>query len=94
MSTTELEKQSLEAHVDLCAERYGNLKSDIDEIKTRLDGFETELKTIGNAVSGIHQRLEQKENSVLRGVIKVGGSIILALSGGFGAVVWYIITKQ
>lgn len=93
MSTTELEKQSLEAHVDLCAERYGNLKEDIDDIKSRLDGFETELKTIGNSISGINQRLEQKENSVLRSVIKIGGSAILALLGAFGAVIWYVITN-
>ena len=93
MSTTELEKQSLEAHVDLCAERYGNLKNDIDEIKTRLDSFESELKTIGNSISGINQRLEQKENSVLRSVIKIGGSVILTLTGAIGAIVWFLITN-
>jgi len=93
MSTTNLEKQSLEAHVDLCAERYDNLKNDINDIKSRLDTFDNELKVIAKNITDINQHLEKKENNVLKGVIKVGGSIILALAGAFGVVVWYVITS-
>ncbi len=36
MSTTELEKQNLEAHVDLCAEGYKGLHDRLSSIEVRL----------------------------------------------------------
>ena len=36
MSTTELEKQNLEAHVDLCSERYKGLHDRLSAIEMRL----------------------------------------------------------
>ena len=36
MSTTELEKQNLEAHVDLCSERYKGLHDRLSAIEVRL----------------------------------------------------------
>lgn len=36
MSTTDLEKQNLEAHVDLCAERYKGLHDRLSAIELRL----------------------------------------------------------
>ena len=36
MSTTELEKQNLEAHVDLCSERYKGLHDRLSAIELRL----------------------------------------------------------
>ena len=36
MSTTELEKQNLEAHVDLCSERYKGLHDRLSAIEIRL----------------------------------------------------------
>ena len=36
MSTTELEKQNLEAHVDLCSERYKGLHDRLTAIEVRL----------------------------------------------------------
>ena len=35
MSTTELEKQNLEAHVDLCSERYKGLHDRLSAIEVR-----------------------------------------------------------
>ena len=39
MSTTDLEKQSLEAHVDLCAERYGQMKLELENIPEFIEFF-------------------------------------------------------
>ena len=36
MSTTELEKQNLEAHVDLCSERYNRLHDRLSAIEVHL----------------------------------------------------------
>lgn len=60
LPTTENEKESLEAHVDLCALRYASLdermnnleaKTDkieakLDRIDEKLDGFKTEIATL------------------------------------------------
>ena len=65
MSTTELEKQNLEAHVDLCAERYKGLHDRLSAIEVRLGkmnedmiaGRKSSAKTIiataGTVVAGL-----------------------------------------
>ena len=42
MSTTELEKQNLEAHVDLCSERYKGLHDRLSAIEVRLSKMNEE----------------------------------------------------
>jgi SMC interacting uncharacterized protein involved in chromosome segregation len=65
MSTTELEKQNLEAHVDLCSERYKGLHDRLSAIEVRLgkmneemtQGHKSSQKTIiataGTVVAGL-----------------------------------------
>ena len=45
MSTTELEKQNLEAHVDLCAERYKGLHDRLSAIEVRLAKMNEDMST-------------------------------------------------
>ena len=45
MSTTELEKQNLEAHVDLCAERYKGLHDRVSAIELRLAKMNEDMGT-------------------------------------------------
>lgn len=42
---TSLEKESLEAHVDLCALRYANLDNRLNNVETTLKEIHTDLKT-------------------------------------------------
>ena len=44
-ATTELEKQSLESHVDLCALRYANLDNRLNTVETTLKEIHTDIKT-------------------------------------------------
>ena len=65
MSTTDLEKQNLEAHVDLCSERYKGLHDRLSAIEVRLgkmneemtQGHKSQTKTIiataGTVVAGL-----------------------------------------
>ena len=65
MSTTDLEKQNLEAHVDLCSERYKGLHDRLSAIELRLakmnedmtQGQKSQSKTIiataGTVVAGL-----------------------------------------
>ncbi len=43
MSTTDLEKQNLEAHVDLCSERYNGLHDRLSAIELRLGKMNEEM---------------------------------------------------
>ena len=65
MSTTELEKQNLEAHVDLCSERYKGLHDRLSAIELRLQKMnedqqvshkssqKTIIATAGTVVAGL-----------------------------------------
>ena len=43
--STDLEKQNLEAHVDLCAERYKGLHDRLSSIETTLQHINEDMKT-------------------------------------------------
>jgi hypothetical protein len=53
--TTEIEKHSLEAHVELCAERYkmlehklGVVEFSVNEVKENLEGIGTKIDSMSN----------------------------------------------
>ena len=65
--TTKLEKESLEAHVDLCALRYGQL----DERLTALEG----------KVTTIHNDILEGQKSMTKVIIGTAGTIIAGVLG-------------
>lgn len=60
--TTNLEKQSLEAHVDLCAMRYLNL--------------DTRLTNLENKVDSIHTDIVQGQKSMTKVIIGTAGTVV------------------
>lgn len=48
LPTTNLEKESLEAHVDLCALRYKNLDERLSNVEDKIDVVHDDIKA-GNA---------------------------------------------
>lgn len=61
VDTTDIEKKSLEAHVELCAERYKLLEH-------KLDDLETEIAEVKDTAVKTHQlvsRLTEKSNDRL-----------------------------
>jgi hypothetical protein len=63
--TTDLEKQSLEAHVDLCAIRYEQLDKRLTKVEEKLDTIADEMKS-GNS-------------SLIKVMIGAAGTIIAGL---------------
>ena len=53
MSTTQLERESLEAHVDLCAIRYDNLDKRLSNVETKLDNISDDMKAGQNSLSKV-----------------------------------------
>jgi len=90
-----IEKQSLEAHVDLCAERYEGLKKDLENMSHRMDRMESDMAArmdkLDDGIEEIKQSLSAKENSALKTLIAVGFSAIVGLIGVCGGLLWYII---
>jgi len=91
MSTTEFEKHNLEVHVDLCAQRYEQLKLELENLQNGQLATNQRLDTLEEMMRQIALRLTEKENSALRSIIKVSGTLILTLAGTLGGVLWYII---
>jgi len=53
MSTTDIEKKSLEAHVELCAERYSNLETKLTNLDSRMDKLEGHIVDIKDALAKV-----------------------------------------
>jgi len=63
--TTDLEKENLEAHVDLCQQRYENLESRLTKIETKVDS--------------IHKDVVEGQKSMTKVLIGAAGTIVAGL---------------
>ena len=63
MDTTEIEKKSLEAHVELCAERYKLLELKLETVESNMSS----LKTMIGEVHAMVQTMAAKRNDQLIG---------------------------
>lgn len=73
---TDIEKKSLEAHVELCAQRYKFLEQKLDTVETTLTDVSTEIGTVKSMVQNI---TNQRNNQIINwglGIIAVLGSVI------------------
>ena len=79
--TTDIEKKSLEAHVELCAQRYTALEQSIDDVKQDT----AELKTTIQEVHRLVHKMSDIRNTQLIGW---GVGVI----GFLTAIIGYLIT--
>mgnify|MGYP001234069398 FL=1 len=64
-STTDLERENLEAHVDLCQQRYENLESRLTKIESKVDS--------------IHKDVVEGQKSMTKVLIGAAGTIVAGL---------------
>jgi archaellum component FlaC len=69
---TDIEKKSLEAHVELCAERYNQLEQRFEHVDDKINGLEKLMREVHDMVA----RINEKRNDQL---ISWGIGIIGAL---------------
>jgi len=86
MDTTDIEKKSLEAHVELCAERYKLLELKLETLESNVAG----LKTTINEVHDMVQIMATKRNDQL---VNWGAGVIGVLLGTIGWLVTHYILK-
>lgn len=77
MSTTEIEKTNLEAHAELCAERYINLQDQLENLDHRMDAIEASIGELKNLVSDIR---DQRNKQLIGWGMTVIGSLISAVA--------------
>ena len=79
---TEIEKKSLEAHVELCAERYNQLEQRFEHVESKISNLDTLLREVHDMI----QRMSDKRTDQLIGW---GVGII----GALVATTVYLITQ-
>lgn len=77
MSTTEIEKTNLEAHAELCAERYINLQDKLENLDNRMDTIEHSISEIKQLISGLK---DQRNNQLIGWGVAVIGTLVSAVS--------------
>lgn len=76
VDTTDIEKKSLEAHVELCAQRYTALEQRIDDVKTDT----AELKaTIQDVHAMVHKMADARNTQLIGWGIGIIGFLTAAL---------------
>ncbi len=70
---TDLEKKSLEAHVDLCAQRYRFLESKMDTVEQKIAGLNS---IVGEIHSMMHAMTEKRNDQLLNWSLGVGGTML------------------
>ena len=80
---SEIEKQSLEAHVEICSERYGYLEENMERIESRLTVIEQQLDEIR------HNLLVSEKNKY-KSMRVFSGSLMAAL---VTSLIYLIITN-
>ena len=83
---SELEKESLEAHVDLCSERYTTLVRELKGMGARMEKFEQTLSELRDALISIKTDRQQQ-------LINWGIGIIGVLVSAVGALLFVLLTK-
>jgi hypothetical protein len=78
---TDIEKKSLEAHVELCAERYNQLEARFEHVDGKISHLETLLREVHDMV----YRISEKRTDQL-----IGWGV--GLIGALSATVIYLIT--
>ena len=68
----EAERESLEIHVDICAQRYALLLQRLDSMDSRFDRLET-------VVQEIHARITKNQNQTHKTYLMWAGAIITGL---------------
>ena len=86
MSTTDIEKKSLEAHVELCAERYSNLEFKLENLDKRMDSLEGHIVDIKDSLA----KVGGESNKTL---ITIGTAIFVAMLTAVLGVVVHLATK-
>lgn len=84
--STRIEKESLEAHVELCAERYEKLESKLENVEKKVEKLETHIIAIRESLAGSGDKQSKQ-------LITIGTAIVTVLMTGLLTVLVHLINK-
>ena len=73
VDTTEIEKKSLEAHVELCAERYKMLELKLESVDEKIVEIHSDISSIATSVS---KMAEQRNAQLIGWGIGIIGALV------------------
>ena len=83
---TNIEKQSLEAHVELCAERYEKLESKLNNVEAKVEKLEEHILSIKETLAGSGDKQSKQ-------LIAIGTAIVSVLITGLITVIVHLVSK-
>jgi predicted nuclease with TOPRIM domain len=86
----ESERTNLEAHVDLCAERYRTLEKKLDSLEERMDKLEEHIIVIRTKLS---ESSSGGENAANKTIITIGTAFGVALLTGLITTIVHFVMK-
>lgn len=84
--STNIEKTNLEAHVELCAERYEKLENKLQNVESKVERLESHVIEIKQVLAGAGDKQSKQ-------LIAIGTAIISVLITGLITVLVHFINK-
>lgn len=75
VDTTDIEKKSLEAHVELCAERYNALEARLDHVDNKITELSDLIKRVHDMV---HKISEKRTDQIISWGVGIIGTLFAA----------------
>lgn len=73
---TDIEKKSLEAHVELCAERYNQLEQRFEHVDSKISSLDALMREVHDMVAKINEK--RNDQIISWGLGIIGGLVALA----------------
>lgn len=74
MSAVKIEKENLEAHVELCAERYEALEDKLDAVEAKVGNLELVVHEIKVMISSMN---DSRQKQLIKWGVTVIGSLVI-----------------
>ena len=74
--TTDIEKKSLEAHVELCAERYRFLEEKLEAVEEKISGLNVVIREVHDMIGNLNEKRHEQMISWGLGII---GSMVAVI---------------
>lgn len=74
VDTTDIEKKSLEAHVELCAERYRYLEDKLETVEKKLNGLDSVVNEIKDMLNSI---VNKRNDQIINWGLGIIGTLVV-----------------
>lgn len=73
MEPTDIERKSLEAHVDLCAQRYRFLENKLEEVEGKINNLSNVIREVHDMV---HRMAEKRNDQIITWGVGIIGVLL------------------